>query len=480
MSVYTNTKPRGLMGRLRREECGMAMATVLLLGMALMALTAVVATRSLRQAGNVGSDLRWEQALMVAEAGLDTALIRVYENKSYNTGETVPEYFSSTEAERDWAVAAAEEHPEEDVEAALEGEYVIVRPANASVVYVVGYSPARAETTRRTRVVRVDYGPRPETVIWEQERSILVGGDLDMGGNPVFKGDLADAHTNADLNMTGNPTFQDSCISATGDAGIIGNLVEPVYCDDRYPEYYQETVPIPDFTPRDMWFMSEYDMCPDGTVRAGPAHAVHGGTAGAEPCTGLALATLVEGQSFQGWVYDECCDALEGAKWSYPGNTTNDGAYYFYQGTVRVPGNVGTQTSPFRVLLMIEAEGSCPNHVGGDFIQSGNVVLAPYTAGTVHADNHIIVIAGRDIDWVGNGRREEPGAVLAVEQISISGNPQIYGSFVARDACDSADGAIHESWIVGNPVFELDGIPMTTIWYVETMTGIGIDHWDEI
>ncbi len=57
----------------RREE-GMAMVTVVFLGLVLMLLTAGVSARAMRQTGNTRSDAQWEQALQVAESGLDHGL----------------------------------------------------------------------------------------------------------------------------------------------------------------------------------------------------------------------------------------------------------------------------------------------------------------------------------------------------------------------------------------------------------------------
>ena len=221
-------------------------------------------------------------------------------------------------------------------------------------------------------------------------------------------------------------------------------------------------------------------MCPDGTVSAGPAHPTLGNTAGAEPCLGQLLhqSSLV----YRGWKFDGCCDAKEGAKWAYDANSPYDGAYYFHEATVRVPTGPGTNTMPWKVLIIAAGSGSCPAIVGGDVFMSGNAVFfALYrrvlrTPTTTWPSCPGVTSSGR-----GNGRLKEPGIVAAHEQIKINGNPQVESAFIAQGACDSPDSNVHDTEISGNPTFTLNA-PLSTPWSIASSgpPQVWLLAWDEV
>ena len=85
------TTGRTIIGELRDDERGMSIAAVMFLGLAVVMLTSVVAVRAFRQGGSVDGDARWEQALHVAESGLDDGLVRMFQNEDYTTGEVMPD-----------------------------------------------------------------------------------------------------------------------------------------------------------------------------------------------------------------------------------------------------------------------------------------------------------------------------------------------------------------------------------------------------
>jgi hypothetical protein len=453
---------------MRADERGVAIATVALLGFAVVMITTVMTLRGTRQLRNTSSDAQWEQSLHVAEAGLDDIIVKVEADQTFSTGEFVPG-FDDGDAERAWAIAIADGLDSADLLSTPEGEYATIVPLNEQSIYSVGFAPNRESVERRVRVVRISYTRVPGVVPWKAERAFLTGGNLYVTGNPTAFEARSNVHANGHATISGSPTLQDACFSAAAGATISGNLNDHAACPDPGG---QEAVFIPDIEPRDFWHLSEFDLCPDGAVRAGPRHPMGDSTSG-EPCTGTMLEVDAAASPYLGWGFTGI-DAFGAAQWRYGTNVENHGAYYVYHGSATIPSGPGTSTNPWRLSLVVEPVGDCPAHVGGDIVLTGAAVVTPYdTAGT-------FMVAGRDVIWDGNGRLKEPGIIAAVEQIALVGNPQIQGSFVAEDACDSPDDSLDASEVAGNPKFELLG-PLETIWGYEDSEGaVEVVGWDEL
>jgi hypothetical protein len=468
-----------MIGRLNREERGSALALVLLVGSTLVLLTAIVVTRSNRLVGNSESDSQWDQSLHVAEGCIDVALAQLGGDDSWNTGETLPSGLVGASDERTWVVTAAAGRSDQSLTATPEGECIAIRPAGEMVLYGVGYVPARGADGERIRVVRVLLEMEPTQVPYAIDYAFVTNDDLHINLNPTSVGSSASIHANGGLHGTGNITLNDACLTSSDGSSLSGTVNVHGLCP--VSPYDVDEVEIPEIVAREFWEFSEYDMCRDGKVRAGPAHVTHGATVvAATPCTGSVLEENAVSSPYRGWTFDGCCDAVEGAQWSYNTNTKYDGAYFFYGGTARVVASPGTNLNPWRVLLVTEARFVCPTQEAGDFYMLGNSVVAPYTLGTVHADNTAIVIAGRDIQWSGQGRFKAPGIVAAAEQIRVDGNPAMEGTLIAEGWCDSPGDNLDTNEIAGNPTFTLDAA-LDTIWVSENGPPIPtIIDWAEL
>ncbi len=456
-----------------RSEDGFAIAVVMLAGMILVLITAIVMSRAARQVGTVSGDVRWEQSLHVAESCLDVGLVTLSTDLGWTTGETLDLGDIGARAERDWAVASADGQLSGDLVTTPEGDCAIVKPSNADLLFAVGFAPSRSATERRVRVVRAALTPAPSSIAIT--RAFLTNDELELEGNPTFIGIAASAHTNSSVEVEGNATFQSGCLTSSTGGEVDGNLNVHSSCPPT--PFDEPVIEIPAVEPRDFWYLSEYDMCPDGGVYAGPAHPTLGGTVGAEPCTGLVIEPDAS-SGYRGWVFDGCCDSEDWAEWSYGGNTANDGAYYFYWGTPDVVGSPGTNNDPWEVLIMAEAKGICPDRLGGDVFLNGNMAIGAYQAGSAHASNTFVVLAGRDVGWEGNGKLTTPGIVAATEQIEIDGNVDVEGAFVAEGRCDSEESHIDDTEIEGNPTFRLDG-SLQSLWQ-SLPVGLAVLGWDEL
>jgi len=459
----------GPSGRLR-DERGMAMAMVLFLGMALMALTSVVVLRGVRQFGNTGGDARWEQSLNVAESGLDQGIAILAENPLFTTGEMFPVEVVTRESERAWAVEVADERPAANLVSTPEGEYAIIKPANSPAVYVVGFTPSRLVAGRRVRVVRGEVDVELIETFWLLRFAFLSGGDTLFSGNPtLLSGTNVGVHSNGYLTASGS-TFISGCISASDGASVTGSVSQEPYCPDPGDQPIEE---IPVIDPRLYWYLSQYDLCPNGTVKAGPAHSTYGHTVGSVPCTGQVLASD-PAVNYRGWKYEGCCDPQTGADWSYHSDGAFDGVYYFHEGSVSITSNPGSDADPWEVTLLIEPSGECPNLIGGDLDMSGTPRIQPYP-GT----NNLLVLAGRDIQVSGTPGMFMSGILAAHEQVYVIGNPTVEeGGFIAEDACNSVDDLVDATIASGNTTVSNTG-PVET-----PMTGL-VPHtvlvsWDEL
>jgi len=450
------------------RDAGMAVVAVIFLGLALMLLTSVVSLRSLRQTGNTRSDAQWEQALQVAESGLDHGLALVNLDAAFTTGETMPEAFTSPEAERAWVVAAADARASAGVAVTSEGQYVIVRPTNSTAVFAVGFVPSREASDRRVRVVQAQLGSAELVGGWKARYGVLTGGPVQFIGNPlIFSGSAVGVHSNGFLEVGGS-TFIDGCMSSSGGAKITGSVVEDPSCQ---PPGNQAVVQIPVIDPRQLWPTSHYDLCPDGTVKAGPAHPSLGYTAGATPCTGFVLSSSTATVTFRGWKFLGCCDARLEARWQQTSGTPYNGIYYVFQGSIDLASNTGSLATPWYTTLLVGGKGTCPAITGGDASISGSPVMRPYPGSS------LLLAAGRDLDI--SGSPDVGGILAAHEQVKSTGNTHVTeGSFLAEGACDSPADYTDVNYIAGTTTLNNTG-PLSSP-FGGTIVQPVVVAWDEL
>jgi len=431
-----------------RDDSGLAMITVVMLGTALLLVMSVVFARGLAQFGNTNEDALWEQALAAAESGLNLGLATLDDDGGYTTGDVLPNGVLGSDQERAWAVDAAEVHPVADLIATPDGEFVVIKPANEPFVYSVGYAPSRDADQRRIRVVRSQYQVEAYPSTWNGNLAFLSGGKLTFRGNPTFlAGAAVGIHANGFLDVGGS-TYTDGCLSAHGGAKVTGSFVQPPGCD---PPGNQDLVVVPVVDPRDHWDESQYDLCPDGKVRAGPAHPLYGNTATAVPCSGQTLAASAATTAYMGWKFTGCCDASTWAGWKYESTNANHGVFYVYQGSATLVSSPGAALLPWRVSIFAEALGSCSPIQGGDIVIAGSPTMEPYDL-----VGNLQLVAGRDIDISGNA--DFTGLAAAHEQIEITGDLDVEdGAFIAESACDSVPSTVTESYVGGGSTIDNHG-----------------------
>jgi hypothetical protein len=432
---------------LLRGERGLAVAAVLILGLSIVMLSSVVVVRSLRQSNTTLSDAGWEQALQVAESGLDEGLVAVAEDDAFTTGEVLPDSFAGNEDARVWMVAAADARGSIDLRTTPLGEYVVVRPSNTEMVFAVGYVPTRAAETRRVRVVGARIGDATINGSWLARYALLAGDQLEMGGNPtIISGATVGVHANGFLDVRGN-LFVDGCLSASDGANVTGSIAQDPGCG---APGIQAPVEVPVVDVRSFWVRSEYDLCPGGRVKAGPSHPTHGHTVGNTPCTGSTLEVDAALTPYHGWIWDGY-DAKLGADWRYVSQAAYDGVYYVYQGSVDLASSPGSPADPWEVTIVTEGIGACPEIVGGDVEISGSPSMAP----DPDAQNLLIAV-GRDLEI--SGGPNLTGIVAVHEQIRNIGHPEgVETAWLAEGACDSSNDWVDVTDISGNATISNSG-----------------------
>lgn len=424
-----------------RDERGLGILAVLALIIVLDLLLLVAARLAATAIGSTFQDQSATSAFHAAEAGLNHLMFAVARNLDYDTGQQLPPDNDGNgrpdfgdQGERGWVLARAA--VSSDLLAMTSGEAAFLKPDRAdgtrgNVLYGIGYVPDRA-VGRAVRVVKVVYtaGIVPNV-------AVLTEGDLVINGNPTISGDRGSIHSNTNLSLSGNPNIANNA-TATGTYSASGNpTIGGVYGGGR-PRMRMPTINLALFRP-----LADYELRSDGWVYAGQS--------GAAGVPGTPLANTATGP-YRGWRRDSSSPV----SWSLSGNTGYDGTYYI-EGDAKISGNPGSVATPWRASVFAT----------GSIEISGTPVMTAETDG-------FGLIAGGDLKINGNPQQSYNGALLAREQIAISGNPNVIGYIIATNAASSSTVVTGASTISGNVNITYNGggpgIP----------GGITVDLWQEL
>ena len=390
-------------------------------------LTAIIVVRSVAQSDVEVNESGWEQALHVAEGGLDVYLVDLAaapDPDALNTGHTASQ-LSSKDAVIAEAETYAAANPAEVV-VGPQGEAVVLKPIGVPIIYSVGWVPSRTAIGHKTRVVQIEYGYSGGSTTWSVTTAFLTGGDvnfktasagiMDSSGN-----DNANAHANGTMGKHNNFDIEGCGVSAEDDTGEGDNCPPPGPVDP---------MTIPYVNPREVHDLADYDPCPDGIVRFGPAHASGPGL-GADPCTGT--ITSLPGS----WYFYH----FQGVPTWGMGNSPS-GTFYAFETDFEA--FYGSAT-PFQMTFIVEATGNdadCSNAVS-----DGNVYLTAGVSLSGDPDaGGLTLIAGGDIEMKGGAEIE--GLTVAHEQIKFNGGTGNGGAVVAESACDNPDSPVNGTSLI--------------------------------
>lgn len=412
---------RRILSRVGAER-GSALITMVLVTMVISALatiTLVSATSTLNQSGN---RKRWEQAFHLAEAGASRGLSYVTSDPAYTTD---PSLVLPPSPDRAWveSVAAVSPVPPEP---AREGEMVWVVPKSAGVVFGVGYVPSRANPLQ-VRAVRVDY----QLVPGSGPTALLTKGDLTVGGSAVVTGTGAKVHSNGNLSVSGNAEV-DGDATATGTYSQGGSADVKGRSGGGFPEES-----LPSVNPGDYRGLTDYDLCPDGLIRAGGAGVT-------TPCTGLLQGSGLTG--WNGWRF-------QASKWrancrTLAASSVNGKGFYVYQQDVDIT-CPASSSYVWTTTLVTEAAGLPGALLNGDITASGNSSIQAAREG-------VAFVAQRDIRLSGGTALQVRGLVLAGEQVDLAGATSVVGSVAAAGAANSFGSAVGSNSVNGN--FQLHAV----------------------
>ncbi|NNL70189.1 MAG: hypothetical protein HKO70_09540, partial [Acidimicrobiia bacterium] len=250
-------------GQLRRED-GVAVITVTLVGVAVAGVVAVLALNTVRNLRESRQERQIGEVLVLAETGLDEAIFELNDNNTFSTA-AEPPAFADADAEEAWVLSEAAALP---VIASENGEYVIVKPEDAEVVYSVAYVPSRDDAGAQIRVLKADLFLEPPTPgsPYLPSRGFASAGNLTVGNSSSagIHGTVGGAHANGILAQGGGATIS-GCATAFGSNDFAAT--NPPGCPPATGHYE----PVPEVTPILFHSLSMFDLCAEGpgVVRAG-------------------------------------------------------------------------------------------------------------------------------------------------------------------------------------------------------------------
>ncbi len=212
------------LARLRGDDRGAAMAVVAMLGTALVLIAAVIVSRQMIEFEVGSSDRDWEEALHVAESGVDEVLYELDQDHEYIENEGLTVAAGTDLSTRDAIVAAAEDLASDVtvIRDTPDGDVIVFEEADQAdgKLYAVAFSPSIDAEHRLVRVLETEYH-----ITWNATHAFPPGalvaeGNVDMTGNgntvtvpsPPHE---ASVFTNGNYTGSGNASV-DGDISAAG------------------------------------------------------------------------------------------------------------------------------------------------------------------------------------------------------------------------------------------------------------------------
>lgn len=227
--------------------------------------------------------------------------------------------------------------------------------------------------------------------------ALVVGGSLDMKGNPTITG------TNGSIQANGSVTVTGSSYVST-DVTAVGSISAPPGAVGGDSNPYAEETKIPPIDPTKYAYLANYTFKADGMVYDANNNLV---------------ATPI------GWSYTAGTPVVSGVAgvWKKTTNDKNDGVFYFENTAADISGSPGSAADPWLVTIIAD----------GYIDVSGSPSISPNPSG-----GGIGLLTGEDLKMRGaGGSVYGVGLYAAHEQVSLIGTPKIIGTVLAEDAIDT-------------------------------------------
>ncbi|MBI5778263.1 MAG: hypothetical protein HZA49_02250 [Planctomycetes bacterium] len=275
-----------------------------------------------------------------------------------------------------------------------------------------------------------------EMIPYEPTSALVVGGSLEMTGNPTITGTMGSVQSNGSVTVTGSSYIN-------GDVTAVGSVSAPPGTVNGSSNPNSEETNIPPINPPDYKYLANYIFKSDGNVYDASNNPI------ATPA---------------GWAYTAGTPVTSTASgvWKKTGNTKNDGVFYFEDTAVDVSSSPGSAADPWLVTMIAT----------GYIDVSGSPSISPNPAG-----GGIGLLTGEDLKMRGSGGSVYgTGLYAAHEQVSLVGTPKIIGTVLAEDAIDTCQkvssvnnidlfGTITE--IAGNTLLTYNGDLITVLQTID-------------
>ncbi|MDH3730282.1 MAG: hypothetical protein OES13_03995 [Acidimicrobiia bacterium] len=466
---------RRVLRSLDRDERGVAIVTVALLGAFLVMLTMLVASQTIRQSRSVDGDRSYEQAIHVAESGTDLALFALdplldglpdsFDDPAEVVGaidistlfDVVALPTSPTKAD---LIAAAEKvaaASPSSVRTTPDGDVVLIAPDDATlIVYSVGFTPSIDDGIRKERVMVLEYYPEVSEQLWDPDLAILSEDDLTLSGGSLITGG---AHSNGTM-VAGHTNVGDKCATGLDPVVAIGPD-----CSTTTPVHH----PMPAIDPLAAHHRAHYDVCSVSFsfgagklsgVYAGPAYPngdATPATAG-EPCSGgLVHANMgLSGVGTRTVTFDK---------------DFNKAGVFYVDGANVVMSSKKDQVRYISILAgTVDGARDCSTS-GGAIDASGQAIYHPHADG-----NNYLWIAGGDMRF--NSQMIAHGLLAAHEQIKYNGGIEIFGVLLVEGECDTP-GTLSATVTNGSAQITFDG-SWTTDFVLKIFEGVEVTRSSEL
>jgi Tfp pilus assembly protein PilX len=414
------------------RESGLAMLTVMSVGLVMTLFATTIAVSTLNTLGSARGDRDAQQAIQIAEGGVDTTAQQVSDGTAATDVVYPTDYateFSYTGCERAWVLwvvsatvggsssaAPGSCHATANWTApsvALptgstgDGRWVTIYPAlpggtAAGVVYGVGYSPTSG--TGAMRIVRLAINVNSMTP-YPVTDAVLTNTDFSTTAGGNITGAAGGVHSNEQVSWGGKGTASSNITAAScADSGCTAEKSHSCLGTGVPSGCLQANsglsgpVSIPDLAPRSYWPYADFALCPDGHVHLGPAYS--GGLGTAPPSTDVPCGS--QDPSISTTLNWSACTGA-GCTWTYSVRTAPTNAvYYAYDTSVQI--NTG---SPATMTIIAEGGNdttSC-SPIGGAVTLSGGNAFGPATGTSINplavlADGPMSITAGGGLNGV--------------------------------------------------------------------------------
>lgn len=498
-----------------RNEDGVALVFALLAVIIVGGIASVMIVRATSQNTATRVERDFEQAIHLAEAGLDDVIVELNENQSYLTrrpADNAPHVYTadvsaSDGVQRAWAVALASSDDDCEVVTAGEGEFCAIRPKlpdsaggqELPWVYGVSFIPSRAAADPEIRVVKMQF----DEGFFLPPRAILTQGDLTLGGSLSIGGENGSVHTNGSVTVNGGALTTTGPVTSSGSfsGGCSG-------CGEGSGQI-DDSLPLPDIsaiavykreakTHADRFDASTgtydgdwFDLCSDGTVQVPTFTEGPPASGPPTPCSALSGNRILydandpnQPSRYRGWTWSSAQST-----WSAGGGGNNnvasplaDGIYYVHHANADISGSVDAD---MRLTVVVDAHGVNDPSTGTDTTctggwagnESGSLSITGVGGGSFRSFlNDLLFLTDRDVQTSGNMQGTTLGGVMAAhEQLGIGGTPNVEGAVVAEDACDTHRSPVHANTVSGNFTLTYTGtgsVPLSAI--------VRITAWNEL